>query len=115
MTDSNDQFSITWHSTGVTSGASTIAGSVIGGSSAPSPYTCVPIVGATVTVNGASASATSNSNGAFSLSLPAGNYSLSATAPGWSTSVDEQEVTYPGYTSDAKFFLTPLLGNVAAP
>jgi hypothetical protein len=114
LTDSSDQFSITWHSTGVTAGASTIVGSVIAQSSAPSPYACAPIVGATVTVNGASASATSNSKGAFSLSLPAGTYSLSATAPGWSTSVnDEQEVTYPGYTSDAKFFLTPLLGNVS--
>ncbi len=110
-TDSNDQFSITWHSTGVVaSGTGTIAGTVLGGSAAPSPYTCVPIVGATLTAGGTSAS--SASNGAFSLSLPAGNYSLSATAPGWAPSGDDEEGAYPGYTSNAKVFLQPLLGNV---
>jgi Carboxypeptidase regulatory-like domain/Calcineurin-like phosphoesterase/Bacterial Ig domain len=112
-TDSNNQFSITWHSTGVTSGTSTIAGLVYGGSAAPAPYTCVPIVGATLTAaGGANASATTDSTGAFSLSLPAGNYSLSATAPGWAPSGEDQEAAYAGYPSNAKFFLTPLLGNV---
>jgi hypothetical protein len=74
MTDTKDQFSITWHSTGIASGASTIVGSVFGQSSAPAPYTCVPIVGATVTANGASAM--SDTTGSFSLSVPSGNYSV---------------------------------------
>ena len=113
MTDSNDQFSITWHSTGVTSGTGTVAGSVFGGSAAPAPYTCVPIVGATVTASGVSVSAPTNSTGSFSLSVPSGNYSLSAAAPGWSTSAVDQEAAYPGYTGEAKFFLTPLLGVVS--
>jgi hypothetical protein len=78
---------------------------------APSPYTCVPIFGATLTAGGTSAS--SDSNGAFSLSLPAGNYSLSANAPRWAPSGEDKEGAYPGYTSNAKFFLEPLLGNVA--
>jgi limonene-1,2-epoxide hydrolase len=111
LTDSNDQFSITWHSTGITSGTSTIAGSMPGGSAAPAPYACVPIVGATLTAG--STTASSNSNGAFSLSVPAGNYSLSATAPGWAPSGEDQEAAYPGYPGNAKFFLAPLLGNVA--
>jgi hypothetical protein len=110
-TDSNDQFSITWHSTGVANTTGTIAGSVHGQRIAPSPYTCVPILGATLTASGASASSTSN--GSFSLGLPAGNYSLSATAPGWEAPDDEEEGAYPGYTSSAKVFLEPLVGNVA--
>ena len=111
MTDSNDQFSITWHSTGVTSGTGTVVGSVFGQSAAPAPYTCVPIVGATVTSSGGST--TTNSSGSFSLTLASGNYSLSATAPGWSTATDEQAAVYPNYTGSAKFFLAPSLGNVA--
>ena len=113
LTDASDQFSITWHSTGVTAGTASVVGEVFGGSGAPAPYTCVPIVGATVTASGASATATTNSNGAFSLNLPSGNYSLSATAPGWSTTTADQEAAYPGYTGEAKFFLTPLLGTVS--
>ena len=113
LTDASDQFSITWHSTGVTAGTASVVGEVFGGSGAPAPYTCVPIVGATVTASGASASATTNSTGAFSLSLPSGKYSLSATAPGWSTTTADQEAAYPGYTGEAKFFLAPLLGTVS--
>jgi hypothetical protein len=78
---------------------------------APSPYTCVPIFGATLTAGGTSAS--SDSNGAFSLSLPSGNYSLSANAPRSAPSGEDKEGAYPGYTSNAKFFLEPLLGDVA--
>jgi hypothetical protein len=111
-TDSNNQFSITWHSTGTGSGSGTIAGSVRGSRAAPSPYQCVAISGATLTAGGVSS--TSASNGSFSLSLPASNYSLSAAAPGWAmTQDDEEEGAYPGYTSSAKMFLEPLLGTVA--
>jgi hypothetical protein len=111
-TDSNNQFSITWHSTGTGNSTGTIAGSVRGERAAPSPYQCVAISGATLTAGGVNS--TSNSNGSFSLSLPAGNYSLSAAAPGWAmTEDDEEEGAYPGYTSSAKMFLAPLLGKVA--
>ena len=111
-TDSNNQFSITWHSTGTGSGTGTIAGLVRGERAAPSPYQCVAISGATLTAGGENAS--SNSNGSFSLALPAGNYSLSAAAPGWvMTEDDEEEGAYPGYTSSAKMFLEPLLGSVS--
>ncbi|MES2220566.1 MAG: carboxypeptidase regulatory-like domain-containing protein, partial [Acidobacteriota bacterium] len=113
LTDPSDQFSITWHSTGVTAGTGTVVGEVFGGSAAPAPYACVPIVGANVTASGVSASATTNSTGAFSLSLPSGNYTLSATAPGWSTTASDQEAAYPGYTGEAKFFLSPQLGAVS--
>ena len=111
MTDSINKFSLTWHSTGVADSTGTIAGTVQGERTAPSPYTCVPILGATVTAGGASA--TSDSNGSFSLGLPSGNYTVSATAPGWAATGDEEEEgAYPGYTSSAKLFLEPLLGNV---
>ena len=81
LTDANNQFSLTWHSTGVTSGTGAVTGEVYGGVASPAPYSCVPIVGATVTANGVSATATTNSTGAFSLNLPSGNYSLSAPHP----------------------------------
>ncbi len=111
-TDSNNQFSITWHSTGTGSSTGTIAGSVRGERAAPSPYQCVAISGATLTAGGVSS--TSGSNGSFSLALPASNYSLSAAAPGWQqTADDEEEGAYPGFTSSAKMFLEPLLGTVA--
>ncbi|MGA9720380.1 MAG: carboxypeptidase regulatory-like domain-containing protein, partial [Acidobacteriaceae bacterium] len=111
-TDSNNQFSITWHSTGTGSSTGTIAGLVRGERAAPSPYQCVAIAGATLTAGGGSAS--SNSDGSFSLTLPAGNYSLSAAAPGWvMTEDDEEEGAYPGFTSSAKMFLEPLLGSVS--
>ncbi len=110
-TDSNNQFSITWHSTGTGNSTGTIAGLVRGARAAPSPYQCVAILGATLTAGGVSS--TSGSNGSFSLGLPAGNYSLSAAAPGWVTTGDDEEGAYPGYTSSAKMFLQPLLGTVA--
>ncbi len=113
-TDSNNQFSITWHSTGVANTTGTIAGSVRAEREAPSPYTCLSVPGATLTAGGVNA--TSNSGGSFSLSLPAGNYNLSASAAGWApTSEDEEEEegAFPGYTSSAKIFLEPLLGSVA--
>ena len=53
-TDSNNQFSITWHSTGVANSTGTIAGSVRGQRRTPSPYPCVPISGATLTASGES-------------------------------------------------------------
>ncbi len=111
MTDSINKFSLTWHSTGVADSTGTIAGTVQGERTAPSPYTCVPILGAAVTAGGTSA--TSDSNGSFSLGLPSGNYTVSATAPGWAATGDEEEGAYPGYTSSAKLFLEPLVGNVA--
>jgi hypothetical protein len=111
-TDSSNQFSITWHSTGTGTSTGTIAGLVRGERAAPSPYQCVAISGATLTAGGVSS--TSASNGSFSLALPAGNYSLSAAAPGWvMTADDEAEGAYPGFTSSAKMFLEPLLGKVA--
>ncbi len=110
-TDSSNQFSITWHSTGVANTTGTIAGSVRGQRAAPSPYQCVPISGATLTVSGESA--TSGSDGSFSLGLPADNYTLSAAATGWAATGDYEEAAFPGYTSSAKVFLEPLTGNVA--
>ena len=50
-----DQFSINWHSTGMTSGTGTVAGSVFGGMRRRPPH-CMPIVGATVTASGVSVS-----------------------------------------------------------
>lgn len=113
-TDNNNQFSITWHSTGVANTTGIVAGSIRAEREAPSPYTCVPVLGATLTAG--DVNATSNSGGSFSLSLPAGNYSLSAAASGWvptSEGEQEEEGAYPGYASSAKIFLEPLLGNVA--
>ncbi len=110
-TDSSNQFSITWHSTGVANTTGTIAGSVRGQRAAPSLYQCVPISGATLTAGGESA--TSGSDGSFSLGLPADNYTLSAAATGWAATGDYEEAAFPGYTSSAKVFLEPLTGNVA--
>ncbi len=110
-TDSNNQFSVTWHSTGTGTSTGTIAGSVHGERAAPSPYQCAAISGATLTAGGVNS--TSGSTGSFSLGLPAGNYSLTAAAPGWVMNEDdEEEGAYPGFPSSAKMFLEPLLGSV---
>jgi hypothetical protein len=108
--DSNNQFSLTWHSTPSSASEGAIKGQISGQRIAPSPYMCMPISGATLTAGGASA--TSDSNGTFSLSLSPGNYSLSAAAPGWTAATEEEEGSYPDHPSNAKFFLKPLLGNL---
>ena len=110
-TDSNNQFSIAWHSTGVANGTGTITGIVRGPRLSGSPYTCVPIAGATLSAGGVSA--TSASTGSFSLDLPADNYTLSGTAPGWTGNVNDEEAAFPGYTSNAKVFLQAVVGNLA--
>jgi hypothetical protein len=112
MTDSKNQFSMIWHNPGVTSGAGAIGGVVRGQRMASSAYSCIPISGATLTSGGTSVS--TDSNGSFSLDLPAGNYTLTTASPGWAMpEEDEQESAHPGYTSSAKVFLVPLVGNLA--
>src|SRR6185437_17676 len=110
-TDSNDQFSIAWHSTGVANGTGTITGLVRGQRLSGSPYTCVPIAGAILSAGGENA--TSATTGSFSLNLPAKNYTLSGTAPGWIENGDDEEAAFPGYTSNAKVFFQALVGNLA--
>jgi hypothetical protein len=110
-TDSNNQFSITWHSTGVANGTGTITGIARGQRLSGSPYTCVPIAGATLSAGGEST--TSATTGSFSLDLPADNYTLSGTATGWTEIGDDEEAAFPGYTSNAKMFFQAVVGNLA--
>ena len=110
-TDSSSQFSITWHSTGVGTSNGTITGIVRAQRISGSPYSCDPITGASLTAGGETIA--SDSIGSFSLSLPADNYNLSATDPGWVENDDDEEAAFPTYTSNAKVFLEPLVGNLA--
>ncbi|HZU23765.1 MAG TPA: carboxypeptidase regulatory-like domain-containing protein [Terriglobales bacterium] len=112
MTDGENQFSIAWHNAGLAGTTGAITGLVRGDRMAPAQYMCVPIAGVTLAAGGATAQ--TDSNGLFSLTLPNGNYSLSASAPGWRAPAEsDQQGAYAGFPSNAKVFLKPMLGSVA--
>jgi len=74
--------------------------------------TGLPIVGATVTAN--SHQTTTNSTGDYILSLPAGNYTLTASKPGYQSATSSATVNE-GATTTVNFTLTPIPPDTTSP
>ena len=98
LTDSNNQFSVPWHSTGTPpSGTGTIDGQVENSS-------CSAISGATVSAG--SASTSTDSQGNFALNLPApAAYTVTAQTSGYSA-VSDALNAWTGYPGFVKYFLS---------
>jgi uncharacterized membrane protein len=98
FTDSANQFTVQWHSTGSPqSGAGTVGGLV-------RTVSCSTISGATISANGTSTS--SNSNGNFNLNLTApAAYSVTAAANGYFSVLDSLNV-WVGYPALVKYYLS---------
>ena len=98
FTDSANQFTVQWHSTGSPqSGAGTVGGLV-------RTVSCSTISGATISAN--STSTSSNSNGNFNLNLTApAAYSVTAAANGYFSVLDSLNV-WVGYPALVKYYLS---------
>ncbi len=98
FTDSANQFTVQWHSTGSPqSGAGTVGGLV-------RTVSCSTIPGATISANGILTS--SNSNGNFNLNLTApATYSVTAAANGYFSVLDSLNV-WVGYPALVKYYLS---------
>ncbi len=103
LTDSGDQFTLKWHNDGTPgSGTATVTGRV---RSAAYGAGCSAISGATLNVGGTTA--TTDSTGRYSLTIPLGQVSASASAAGYLGSA--QNVTLNDYfPNQLDFFLTPV-------
>ncbi len=103
LTDSGDQFTLKWHNDGTPgSGTATVTGRV---RSAAYGAGCSAISGATLNVGGTTA--TTDSTGRYSLTIPLGQVSASASATGYLGSA--QNVTLNDYfPNQLDFFLTPV-------
>ncbi len=99
LSDSKNQFTLQWHSTGSNpSGAGTISGVVRDVS------TCNAISGATASTTGASKS--TDSNGNFSLSVPTPQlFTITAQANGYSSTAKTVNA-WTGYPEFSKYFLS---------
>lgn len=100
LTDLGDQFTLKWHNDLLPgSGTATVNGIV---RNMAYGISCEPIAGATVTVGGVSA--TSDSTGHFSLAVPPGQVTATASADGWQTA--SQSATLNDYfPNELDFFL----------
>ena len=98
LTDSNNQFTVQWHSTGTPpSGTGTIGGQVENSS-------CSAISGATVSAG--SASTSTDSQGNFALNLPApAAYTVTAQTSGYAAASDALNA-WTGYSGFVKYFLS---------
>jgi hypothetical protein len=98
LTDSGNQFTVPWHSTGSPqSGAGTVGGVV-------RSVSCSTISGAMISANGTSTS--SNSNGDFNLNLTApAAYNVTAAANGYFSVLDSLNV-WVGYPLLVKYYLS---------
>ncbi|HSY66735.1 MAG TPA: carboxypeptidase regulatory-like domain-containing protein, partial [Terriglobales bacterium] len=98
LSDSNNQFTVQWHSTGTPpSGTGTVGGQV-------QNLSCEAISGATVSTG--SGSATTDSQGNFSLNATApAAYTVTAQASGYAPSSDAINV-WTGYPDSVKYFLS---------
>jgi uncharacterized membrane protein len=98
LSDSNNEFTVQWHSTGTPpSGTGSVVGQV-------QNLSCSAISGATVSTG--SSSASTDSHGNFSLSLPApAAYTATAQASGYASSPDALNV-WTGYPDSVKYFLS---------
>ena len=98
LSDSNNQFTVQWHSTGTPpSGTGTVGGQV-------QNLSCETISGATVSTG--SGSATTDSQGNFSLNATApAAYTVTAQASGYAPSSDAINV-WTGYPDSVKYFLS---------
>lgn len=103
LTDSGNQFTVKWHNDGTPgSGTATVTGRV---RTAAYGAGCSAIAGATVNVG--SATATTDSTGRYSITLPPGTLSASASGAGFLSST--QNVTLNDYfPNQLDFFLTPV-------
>ena len=98
LTDSANQFSVQWHSTGTPpTGAAAVTGIV-------QSVGCSPLVAATISTTGTSTS--SNSSGNFTLNVTApATYTVTAQASGYSTSTDFLSA-WVGFPAQVKYFLS---------
>ncbi len=98
LTDSGNQFTVPWHSTGsLQSGAGTVAGHV-------KNTGCSVISGATISNGSAATSSDSSGNFTLNLTAPAA-YSLAAQKSGYSAVSDNLDV-WVGYPAFVKYFLS---------
>ena len=100
LTDSNNQFTVTWHSTGSNpSGTGTVSGIV------KDVSTCNAISGATASTN-TGVSGTTNSSGNFSLGVPTPQqYTVSLQAGGYAQTAKTANA-WTNYPEFAKYFLS---------
>ena len=96
FTDSSNQFTVPWHTPVTTATTGTLSGRV------RDPATCKAISGAQVTMGGTTT--TVDANGRFSIIVPSGSHTLSATANDYNTGT-LNVTSYNGYDTEANFFL----------
>ena len=65
----------------------------------------VPIMGATVTCG--TITATTNASGAYSMQVPAGTHSVTASAPGYDSVTHSNVIVVTGQTTTVNFILPP--------
>src|SRR6185312_9245521 len=103
MTGASQQFTVPYHNPNPNTGSSKISGKIRNQS------TCAAAGGVTVTAG--SASTVTASDGTYSLSVPPGSYSLSASGSGWNNS-SQTETASDSLTTQLEFYLT---ANSSAP
>jgi hypothetical protein len=97
MTDSADQFTIPWHATTTALTTGTISGRV------RDAGTCSNLPGVQVSAGGTTA--TTDQNGRYSITVPGGAYSVSATDADYNTATSSVTV-YNAYATDTNFYLS---------
>lgn len=97
MTDASNKFTLTYHNPFPNSGTGSISGKVRGQSN------CSSISGIKITVG--SASTTTTADGTYRLSVPPGNYSVTASGSGWNTS-SKSETVNDSLDTQMNFYLT---------
>lgn len=103
LADAGNQFTLKWHNDGAAgSGTAVVSGRV---RTASYGTGCTSIAGATVNVGGATA--TTDSTGRYSLTLPPGQISASATAPGYQAGTKSVSLN-DYFPNELDFFLFPV-------
>ncbi|HET9166934.1 MAG TPA: carboxypeptidase regulatory-like domain-containing protein, partial [Candidatus Angelobacter sp.] len=97
ITDSTNQFTLTYHNNFPNTGRGTISGKVRNQSS------CAAVAG--IKVNAGTASTTSATDGSYQLSVPPGSYSVTASGSGWNTS-SKSETVNDSLDTQMNFYLT---------
>jgi hypothetical protein len=97
FTDSSNQFSIHWHASKMAATTGTISGRV------RDAGTCSNLAGVQITAG--SQSTTTDAKGLYSITLPPGAYSVSATANDYVEGETSASV-YNGYATDTNFYLS---------
>lgn len=97
MTDASNQFTLTYHNPFPNSGMGSISGKVRRQSN------CSAIPGIKITAG--SASTITAADGTYRLSVPPGNYSVTASGSGWNNNTKSETVS-DGLTTQMNFYLT---------